>query len=80
MIIGLIVPSPSGYNITVMATPCDGIIECLHGIDEANCDNNLETVALSNSIAFLVSILVSGKALYFLSSIDDLTNLLSKGW
>lgn len=54
-------PDHIGYNITVMATPCDGIEECLGGSDEVGCGDNAETMMLSIGFTVLVSMLVSGK-------------------
>lgn len=50
----------AGYNIRILATPCDGKRECLGNEDEEDCGDKLETLLLLIGITFSASLLVSG--------------------
>ena len=46
---------PGTIDITIMAIPCDGIVECLDGRDE-NCDNDKLILIIATSLLFLTTI------------------------
>lgn len=55
-----------------MATPCDGVKECLDNRDEENCGDKLEVVLLLIGITFSASLVVSGNVfiIYLLTLIE----------
>ena len=46
-----------GINITIMAIPCDGIVECRDGRDE-NCEEDKWILVIVASVLFLTTICV----------------------
>ena len=48
---------PGTIDVTIMATPCDGILECRNGIDE-NCDEDKWVLVTILSILLLTTIFI----------------------
>ena len=48
---------PGSIDITIMAIPCDGIIECRDGIDES-CEEDKWILATVITALFLITILI----------------------
>ena len=48
---------PGTTDVTIMAVPCDGIIECRDGIDE-NCDGDKLILVIVTAVLFLTTLCI----------------------
>ena len=48
---------PGTIDVTIMATPCDGILECRNGIDE-KCDEDKMIIVIAIAVLFMTTICI----------------------
>ena len=66
-----------GYNITILATKCDGIDECKDGIDEDDCQSNESRVLVAILVVFAVIFLI-WIVIYFVYDKNEAIETISK--
>ena len=59
-----------GYNVTILATKCNGIVECKNGIDEVDCENNDKKGLIAVGILFM-TVAIIWIAIHIKFSNDD---------
>ena len=63
-----------GFNVTILATKCNGIIECKDGFDEKNCQNDDTSGFIAIGILFL-TIAVIWVAIFLKFATNDISHL-----